>query len=138
GRTQVVLLHGEPGIGKTTLVEAAAAAAAAQGMAVVWGRSWEAGGAPPYWPFTQIVRGLRRQGAEVPAEIARLLPELAGTASAPVSADDRFVLFDGVVRYLAAAKPALLALEDLHAADPASLQLLEFVAAHLRDAPLFI
>jgi predicted ATPase len=138
GRTQVVLLHGEPGIGKTTLVEAAAALAEEQGIAVAWGRSWEAGGAPPYWPFTQILRGLRKHGAEVPQEIARLLPELAGHAPALLSADDRFVLFDGVVRHLGASTPALLALEDLHAADPASLQLLEFVAAHLRGAPLLI
>jgi len=141
GRTRIVLLHGEPGIGKSTLLESAATQAAESGMAVIWGRCWEAGGAPPYWPFIQLIRGLRKLAPDPPPEIARLLPEAAAAEAHPGNPDDRFLLFDGALRYLAAAaaaRPLLLALEDLHAADPASLQLLEFLAAHLRGAPLLL
>jgi eukaryotic-like serine/threonine-protein kinase len=57
GRGGVVLLGGEPGIGKTRLVEELAAAAAARGALVLWGRCWEGEGAPVFWPWIQVVRG---------------------------------------------------------------------------------
>ena len=58
GRGRVVLLGGEPGIGKTRLAEEFAGQAAALDADVVWGRSWEAGGAPAYWPWTESLRTL--------------------------------------------------------------------------------
>lgn len=140
GRTRVLLFSGDPGIGKSRLVEDAALRAAERQMTVAWGRAWEAGGAPPYWPWIQILRALRKTDAgknDVP-ELARLLPELGGAAAGDAtSPQERFLLFDAVVRYLeacSAERPALLLLEDLHAADPATLQLLDFAAAHLRGA----
>ncbi|GAT65347.1 transcriptional regulator [Planomonospora sphaerica] len=55
---RVVLLAGEPGIGKTSLAEHAAATAEAAGRRVVWGRCWDGGGAPPFWPWTQAATAL--------------------------------------------------------------------------------
>src|SRR5215211_3466952 len=51
GRAGIVLLGGEPGIGKTRLLEALAEEAAGVGALVAWGRTSELRGAPPYWPW---------------------------------------------------------------------------------------
>src|SRR5271155_327232 len=85
GRGALFTLAGEPGVGKSRLAQEAAAHARAQGARVVWGRCWEHGGAPPYWPWVQVLRGLARsvEPAEVArwmgagaAEIAQIAPEL--------------------------------------------------------------
>lgn len=149
GRGKVLCLTGEPGIGKTRLADEAASYAASRGMRVYWGRCFEDGGAPAYWPWIQVLRGVIADGGShytrtLPAEIVRMLPELAAEAPKPESGDAellRFRLFDSVARLLresASAKPILLVLDDLHEADVASLQLLKFVARVAHDAKLFI
>src|SRR5437870_5453736 len=52
------LLSGEPGIGKTRLASEAANLARERATRVSWGRCWEAGGAPPYWPWREALEGL--------------------------------------------------------------------------------
>ena len=88
GDARLALVAGEPGIGKTELARAFARAAGNDGALVLWGSAWEDGGAPPYWPWVQVLRSYGRQaGAEALAEAAgpqaavlgQLLPEL-GTA----------------------------------------------------------
>src|SRR3954466_13515165 len=61
GRGRLLLLAGEPGIGKTSLADCATAEAASRGFAVLWGRCWEAGGAPAYWPWLEILATLTRR-----------------------------------------------------------------------------
>jgi eukaryotic-like serine/threonine-protein kinase len=56
GRGGVVLVAGEPGIGKTRLAEELATQATARGALVLWGRCWEGEGAPAFWPWIQVVR----------------------------------------------------------------------------------
>src|SRR5688572_22212863 len=56
GRGALVLLVGEPGIGKTRLAQAFTDEAASRGARVSWGRAWEAGGAPAYWPWIEALR----------------------------------------------------------------------------------
>src|SRR5688500_20409635 len=56
GRGGVVLIAGEPGIGKTRLAEAATATATTAGWRAHWGRCYEDDGAPAFWPWTQILR----------------------------------------------------------------------------------
>ena len=146
GRRRVLLLGGEPGIGKTRLAEEFAVHAAARGAGVVWGRSWEAGGAPAYWPWTEALRALVESAGpdtavgplEADPLLVQILPEVGDRLShrpevvsgSPESA--RFDLFVAVSRLLQRAshdRPLVVILEDLHAADAPSLLLLRFVAA---------
>ena len=85
GDARLALVSGEPGIGKTELARAFARAAAKDGALVLWGSAWEDGGAPPYWPWVQVLRSYARQaGPEAlaaaagpqAAVLAQLLPEL--------------------------------------------------------------
>jgi tetratricopeptide (TPR) repeat protein len=144
-----LLFTGEPGIGKTWLADEAAVHVASRGMRVYWGRCFEDGGAPAYWPWIQVLRGVvadagSQYSRTLPADIVRMLPELAAEAPRPEAGDAerlRFRLFDAVARLLkesASAKPIMLVLDDLHDADVASLQLLKFVARMVHDAQLII
>ena len=156
GRGRLFVLVGEPGIGKSRLAEELIAQARARGARVLVGRCWEAGGAPAYWPWVQSLRPyLRDTDAESlrshlrggAADVARLLPELrdllADLPPAPPleSEGARFRLFDSMTAFLksaAAARPLVLVLDDLHAADEPSLLLLQFVARELGESRLLV
>jgi DNA-binding SARP family transcriptional activator len=56
GRMSLFLIAGEPGIGKSRIADEFTTVAQARGAKVFWGRCWEAGGAPPYWPWVQALR----------------------------------------------------------------------------------
>ena len=147
GRGAVLLFAGEPGIGKSTLARFGARMASEQGMAVYWGFSWEAGGAPAYWPWTQLLRSLISDEAiddKRLAPLVQILPELAvADSSEPELQPDqaRFLLLEsvrGLLASLAAETPLVLILEDLHAADSDSLHLLQYLARHAASLPLLI
>src|SRR5262245_5044870 len=61
GRGQVVLTSGEPGIGKTTLVQEFAATATERGVRVLWGRCGDREGSPPYWPWAEVFRSFTQE-----------------------------------------------------------------------------
>ena len=129
GRGGVVAVTGEAGIGKTRLPQEVAEAAAARGCAVHAGRCWEEGGAPAYWPWIQVVRSAGGDFTEIAAASSRALPDQADPEGL------RFGLFDAVTRFLldrADQKAQLVVLEDLHAADEASLLLLRFLGRRSR------
>ena len=157
GRGHLVLLAGEPGIGKSRFADEVAAEAREEGATVLWGRCWEAGGAPAYWPWTQALRPLVRvlppdqlQFAlgESASDVAEILPELAQVLSELPPATPgrdpetaRFRLFDAIaclLRSAARAKPLVLVLDDIHVADTPSLLLLEFVAGELQEARMLV
>ena len=149
GRGRLFLLAGEPGIGKSALADELARTAGERGIRVLSGRCWEAGGAPPYWPWVQSIRSLleeldadsvRRHAGPLVRDLAQMVPELRPEADEypettvldPDTA--RFRLFDSMARFLRSAareRPILAILEDLHAADTPSLLLLEFVSRSL-------
>jgi hypothetical protein len=156
GRGRLVVLTGEPGIGKTALARAFVERAADRGASWAWGTCWDGGGAPAYWPWVQVVRALARSedvatlrellGDGAPW-LASLLPELSDTLAAPAqqSAMDsdqaRFRLFDalaGLLSGVAERRPLVVVLDDLHWADASSLYALEFVARSLPDIPLLV
>jgi DNA-binding SARP family transcriptional activator len=157
GRGGVLLLSGEPGIGKTRLADEVTAHARDQGVNAVRGRCWEDGGAPAYWPWVQLLRAsmrglepaqLRRCVGSGGPELAELLPELRellGDIPRPVVRDPealRFRLFDSVVSFLgeiaATERPLLVVLDDLHAADEPSLLLLRFLTEAIGDSRLLV
>jgi DNA-binding CsgD family transcriptional regulator len=152
GRAGVVLLAGEPGIGKTRLAEEVATAAAAHGVLVLWGRCWEGEGAPAFWPWVQVVRAyvegsdpaaLRDEMGAGAADIAQVVPavrERLPDLPVPLPIEPeaaRFRLFDsltGFLRAAAAHRPLLLILDDLHWADAPSLAMLRFMSHGLEHA----
>lgn len=150
----LVLVTGEAGIGKTRLADEVAGRARTRGLRVLWGRAWEEGGAPPFWPWTQVLRTLMAEvGVETVAaplgprarELSRLLPELldrAAGAAPPLETERaRFLFFDAVtavLRTAAGVTPTVVVLDDLHAADAASLHLLLFLARLRPAAPLLL
>jgi predicted ATPase len=156
GRGGVCLVAGEPGIGKSELADRLATDAVARGAEVLWGRSWEGEGAPPYWPWAQILRTYvhERDGvgleaifgtatpyvAQVVPEIRDRLPDLP--VPPPLDSEQaRFRLFDAITTFLksaAAVRPLVLILDDLHWADKPSLLLLRFLAREMTDSRLLI
>ncbi len=122
GAGGVVLLCGEPGVGKTRL--AREIAGRADGVAVSWGACRECEGAPPLWPWMQVLKWL------------------GGPASTAIAADGptaRFQLFERIgeaLRESAAAMPQLVVIDDLHRADEASLRLLAYLSEALWPAPI--
>lgn len=157
GRGQVVLLAGSGGMGKTRLAQQLATRAEQDGVPVMWGRCLEEPGAPPYWPWRQLIRSYMRSSGDADpartfgaglADIAGIVPELAGQfplqqpgADIGDAAQSRFRLFDAVAgfwRRAALRAPQVLILEDLHWADATSLRLFEFLAAELEDCAMLL
>ncbi|HJS71182.1 MAG TPA: AAA family ATPase [Acidimicrobiia bacterium] len=154
GKGKLVLLSGPPGIGKSRLAAEITNDVTDAGGRVLTGRSWEAGGAPAYWPWIQAIRGyLRSAGREtlegqlagVGADVMTILPELGDQISGPKGdgdpTTDRFLLFDAFstfLRNVADSEPLVIVLEDLQAADVPTLLLLEFVTNQLADAAILI
>jgi hypothetical protein len=142
GDARLALVSGEPGIGKTELARAFAQAAVKDGALVLWGSAWEDGGAPPYWPWVQVLKIYARQaGATALADAAgpqaavlgQLLPELgpdrepAGAGPAGSGSGARLTLFEAVCSLLdraSRATPLAVILDDLHAAGRPSALLL--------------
>ncbi len=129
GRGRVVLVAGEPGIGKTGLLRRFAKLA---GVPVVWGACPEHVAAPPLWPWEQVLRAVCARFPErpVPDPVAELLsgqpPEPSEVYDVAGAALRRF---EAIGQYLTADdSPMVVVLDDLHWADLASLRLLAYLA----------
>jgi len=158
GRRQVLLISGEPGIGKTRCAEALADLAEDRGALVLWGRCREESGAPPYWPWVQILRAyvdassldeVRLNLGTAANDVAALVPELLHTPhralAAPGTIGDasaaRFRTFDAIGQFLLKATqqvPLAVVLDNIHWADELSLSLLEFLTQELTHSRLLL
>ena len=156
GRGRLVMLVGEPGIGKTRTAQELATYAGLRGAQVLWGRCYEGQGAPSYWPWVQAIRSYVRDRdsqqlraemgsgavdiAEIVSDVRDKLVDLQGLPFLePEQA--RFRLFDSITAFLKSAgrtQPLVLILDALHWADHPSLLLLEFLARELGNARLLI
>jgi DNA-binding SARP family transcriptional activator/tetratricopeptide (TPR) repeat protein len=145
GSGGVVLIHGEPGIGKTRLTQELLDYARMRDCQVGVGRCFGDEGAPPYHAWVEALRplipaadtgGLHTALGASAQEIVELFSELRGVfpaaPPAPVSPERaRFRLFDGVnrlIRFISRRAPILLVIEDLHDADDSALLLLRSIA----------
>jgi len=153
GSRRVMLLSGEPGIGKTRLASYAALGANADGFAVCWGACSQ-DLAAPYEPWITVCSQLvehapeaaladyaERFGGDI-GRVARNLSRRIADAPAPQSSDpetERFLLFQAVaelLRAVAESVPLLVVLDDFHWADPQSVALLKHVARSIETAQL--
>lgn len=156
GRGSLVLIGGEPGIGKSRLADQLMSRARDEDLRVLIGRCWDGAGAPAYWPWVQalrmLVRGLaddevRRLLGSGAGDVAQIVPELRErlselpAATAIESESARFQLFDSTAAFLRRAGdagPLVIVIDDLHAADTPSMLLLRFLGSQLSDASLMV
>ncbi len=150
GQTQVVLLEGELGIGKTRLATEFLAWAEVEGADVLQGQAFETGGQLPYRPVIEALRPrIERENAPDDllsdlwlAELARLLPELCDRyPDLPAPSGDksgtRTRLFEALARLgqaLAARTPLVLFIDDVQWADSASLDVLHYLARRFAES----
>jgi DNA-binding SARP family transcriptional activator/tetratricopeptide (TPR) repeat protein len=150
-----VVLRGEPGIGKTTLLAAFAQSAVSMADAtVVYGRCDETG--VPLQPFRSVLADcvehapvdlLAEHVARCGGELVRICPQLATrvhTAPDPTVSDDateRFLVFEAatdLLRRIATPRPLVLMFDDLQWAEPTALLMLRHITHALADAPVLI
>ncbi|MDP1805605.1 MAG: AAA family ATPase, partial [Acidimicrobiales bacterium] len=128
GHGRTVLVGGEAGIGKSRLLASLAGMAEEAGARVLWGRTTELDGAPPYWPWLQVLEPLATR-------------ETLDAAAGADPEAERFARFETVAQTLvtsAGQRSLVILLEDMHQADPASLRLLSHVAARVDTAPVLL
>ncbi|MGE0683635.1 MAG: AAA family ATPase [Candidatus Binatia bacterium] len=156
GYGRAVLLLGEPGIGKTRLATELIPYAQARGIRILIGRCPDSDGAPPYWPWMQLIRTyvnesdvqqLRTEMGVGAADLAQVIPlihERLPDLPLPPRLEpeqERFRFFDSLTTFLKNAtkrQPLLLFLDDLQWADASSLLFLQFLARELTDMQLFL
>lgn len=135
GEGRLVVVAGEPGVGKTRFCHEVASRAESSGFRVVQATCWPESGAPPLWPWhsvlADLVGGDGRAGGSV----------LAGDSGEPVPGPERFARFTAVADQIAqecARTPTLVIIEDAHSADPGTVSLTRFVARGLPRLPLVL
>ncbi|PKB73464.1 MAG: hypothetical protein BZY75_01755 [SAR202 cluster bacterium Io17-Chloro-G7] len=156
GLGRIVMIAGEPGIGKTRIAQEFASHAESLGAQTFWGWCHEQEGAPPYWPWVQPIRSyiqrtdaksLAAQMGQGAADLLEVIPELQdqlpGIELPPTLEPQqaRFRLFDSIATFLknvARSQPLVLVLDDLQWADQPSLLLLEFLARQMLDSRIML
>jgi len=156
GRGSMVMIGGEPGIGKTHLTRAILEEAKHRGAVGVVGHCYEMEGSPPYVPFVEMLEyitrmapreGLRYSLGDDAPEVARLMPELRNmypdippALQLPPEQQRRFLFnaFRSYVERAARVTPVVVVFEDLHWADEPTLLLLQHHAQTLSTTPMLV
>lgn len=131
GRGRLLLVSGDPGIGKTRLCEELAEVASARGVGVAWTRCWDSRSVPAFWSWERLLAQLTDEALPDPRPVA--------ATDDPDAARLRY--FDDVVevvRRVASVRPRVLVIDDLHWADVASVRLLGYLASLLRDMAVLV
>ena len=156
GHGSLVLIGGEPGVGKTRLCEEILADAGEQQMLVLTGHSYEGEGVQSFIPFVESLEAASRTvprtnfraalGGAAP-EIAKLMPELRRTfpdipepIQLPAEQQQRY-LFNGFrefIERLSRQTPIVWLLDDLHWAEESSLLLLQHLAQGMDSLPVLV
>lgn len=135
GHGNLVLVGGEAGIGKTTLVASFANVASKDDALVLTGQCYDLAATPPFGPWVEMIGSYpHRDGPAGPAPERVFDRELTGITS-------QAALFRRVLAFIVAAceaQPLVLVLEDLHWADDASLDLLRYVARGINDQRILL
>ena len=156
GQGSLLLLGGEPGVGKTRLAEEVLAEGRQRGCLALTGRCYETEGTPPFIPWVEIVQqsmrvvpaaAFREALGEAAPEVAKLVPELRQKfADIPLPIElppeqQRRFLFSNFLEFVergARVTPHVMLLDDLHWADDSTLLLFQHVAQHAWEIPLLI
>jgi class 3 adenylate cyclase/tetratricopeptide (TPR) repeat protein len=151
GHGGLVLVGGEPGVGKTTLVKQLIRDAEQRGALAVFGRCYESEGTVPYSPFVEMLEQalaiippeiVREDMGDDAAEVARMVPELRrrfpdiGESLDLPPEQQRRYFFNAVGSFIsrgAARFPLMLVMDDVHWADEPTLLLIEHMAALMPD-----
>lgn len=144
GAGGLLLITGESGIGKTSLAQAVADHAA--GMTLAWAGNPTGVKLPLLWTWIQLLRQLGAELGEdsrravvraVPGVVAALVPEWTGSVND--FAATGFALVEGIVialRTMCARRPLLLVVDDLHQADPTTVNVLVLLATQFPQLPI--
>jgi len=136
GQGSVILLAGDSGVGKTRLAHEALHAAALSGMATLAGAAYEQEGRLPYQPFVEAFDRYLAEQRRPPDQhpISYYKPVRKSDLQ-----QEHGALFKATAAFLTALatqRPVVMLLDDLHAADEASLSLFHYLARQTRAAPL--
>jgi class 3 adenylate cyclase/tetratricopeptide (TPR) repeat protein len=156
GRGALVMIGGEPGVGKTRITEEVAEEAASRGMMALVGHCQETEAPLPYAPVVEILeattRGVSRETlleafgdaapelARILPELKRIFPDLPPPLDLPPEQERRY-LFNCFTEFLERAshlQPLLFVLEDVHWADESTLLLLQHLAERLANMPILM
>ena len=156
GRGSVMMLRGEPGIGKSRLLDEFADRAQHGGATVLRGACYDGDWQAPYGPFSEAVTEYARHAdraelsatlgkrASIVARIAPTLHDIMHDIPEPPRLepeDERFRLFDAIAQFLVAASrnaPLVLMLDDLHWADRGVIGMLNHVARIVSSNPILV
>lgn len=151
GRGECTFIIGELGVGTSALAERACVLAEARGSTLLRGRAWPQGGGVAYGPILAAV-GLRLRAADADRraelvegldDLGRLFPWLAPSPPAAVGDDalgkSRLLeAFVALLDRLTRTGPVLLCIDDLHDADPATFELIQYLAQAAAGMPLWV
>jgi predicted ATPase len=149
GRGQVLILTGEPGIGKSALVDETNRLAHDQNFSALTTRCPEQEGAPPFWPWTLALTQIAKSNPELiddlternRATLSSIVPAL-DTEDSPASASDSqfdlFMVTTNLIKSLANGSPLIITIDDLHWADSSSLKLLEHIADNIEGTKILL